>query len=145
MVQLQLWYERCCTLPPVALIVIPHHIRVSESSSSRCVFTNKLRFARKLRLCIYYQVMFLLVFCVSHVGNKLLISFKAMCFSKPVSLLIGSVSEKVRALYIVLSVTSFRCVIHVSRLLCSYFCVPMFPFFPIRRNGSSTSGPYGHL
>jgi len=91
----------------VALIVIPHHIRVTESFSSRCVVTNRLRFARNLQICIYYQVMFLLVFCVSHVGNKLLISFKTMCFFKPVSLLIGSVSEKVRAMYIVLSVASF--------------------------------------
>ena len=38
-----------------------------------------------------------------------------MFFSKPVSLMIGSVSEKVRAMYIVLSVASF-CV----RNLCIY-------------------------
>ena len=65
------------------------------------------RLARKFWICIYYQVMFLSVFCVSHVGNELLISFKTMCFYKPVSLLIGSVSEKVWAMYIVLSVASF--------------------------------------
>jgi len=71
--------------------------------------------SEKVRICIYYQVMLILVFCVSHVGNKLLISFKTVCFSKPVCLLIGSVSEKVRAMYIVLSVASF-CV----RNLCIY-------------------------
>ena len=76
--------------------------------------------------------MFLLVFYVSHVGNKLLISFKTMCFSKPVSLLIGSVSEKVRAMYIVQSVASFSVVLSMFRVCCAvisaFLCFLFSPF-----------------
>ena len=38
----QLWYQRCCTLPPVALIVIPHHISVSDivADSGVCVLPS---------------------------------------------------------------------------------------------------------
>ena len=40
--QLQLWYQRCCTLPPVALIVISHHISVIDSvaDSGVCVLPS---------------------------------------------------------------------------------------------------------
>jgi len=76
--------------------------------------------------------MFLLVFCVSHVGNKLLISFKTTCFSKPVSLLIGSVSEKVRAMYIVQSVASLSVVLSTFRVCCAvisaFLCFLFSPF-----------------
>ena len=84
--------------------------------------------------------MFLLVFCLSHVAKKLVISFKT------VRLLIGSVSEKVRAIYIVLSVASFSVVLSMFRVCCAFIsaflCFLSSPFVEMAQAIQAVIGIY---